>query len=52
MQLVIIKKFMNDNGYDIAHNSIINGINVVDQKIKEDKDYQSIVKDIDKAVFI
>ena len=52
MQLVIIKKFMNDNGYNIAHNSIINGINVVDQKIKEDKDYQSIVKDIYKAVFI
>jgi hypothetical protein len=43
---------MINNGYEIAHNSIINGIRVVDDKVKEDRDYQSIIKDIDKAVFI
>jgi chromosomal replication initiation ATPase DnaA len=52
MQLIIIKNFMINNGYEIAHNSIINGIRVVDDKVKEDRDYQSIIKDIDKAVFI
>jgi len=52
MQFVIIKKFMDKNGYTIMHNSIINGVNVVDRKIKEDKDYQSIIKEIDNAVFI
>jgi chromosomal replication initiation ATPase DnaA len=52
MKLIIIKNFMTNNGYEIAHNSIINGIRVVDDKVKEDRDYQSIIKDIDKAVFI
>jgi chromosomal replication initiation ATPase DnaA len=52
MQYVTIKKFMENNGYTIMHNSIVNGIIVVSKKIKEDKDYKSIVKDIDNAVFI
>jgi len=52
MKLIIIQKFMMNNGYKIAHNSVINGIRVIQEKIKEDKDYQSIIKDIEKAVFI
>lgn len=52
MKLIIIKNFMTNNGYEIAHNSIINGVRVVDDKVKEDRDYQSIIKDIDKSVFI
>jgi Skp family chaperone for outer membrane proteins len=50
MKLIIIQKFMMNNGYKIAHNSVINGIRVIQEKIKEDKDYQSIIKDIEKAV--
>lgn len=52
IQFVIIKKFMLDNGASILHNSIINGIKNVNLKIEEDKDYQSIIKDIERAVFI
>lgn len=52
MQFVIIQKFMGDNGYEIAHNSIINGVKVIDNKIREDRDYQTIINDIEKAVFI
>ena len=43
---------MLDNGASILHNSIINGIKNVKVKIEEDKDYQTIIKDIEKAVFI
>ncbi len=52
MQFVIIKKFMLDNGASILHNSIVNGINNVKVKLEEDKDYQTIIRDIEKAVFI
>jgi hypothetical protein len=52
MQFVIIQKFMGDNGYEIAHNSIINGVRVVEEKIKEDRDYKTIINDIEKAVHI
>jgi chromosomal replication initiation ATPase DnaA len=43
---------MNDAGYKIKHSSIIHGISSVEQKIAEDKDYVSIVKDVERAVFI
>lgn len=52
MQVVTIKKYMSDNGYNIAHNSINNGIEMIEKKIKEDKDYKTVINDIDKAVFI
>ena len=52
MKLIIIQKFMSNNGYEIGHNSIINGIKIVEEKMKEDRDYQSIVSDIEKSVFI
>jgi chromosomal replication initiation ATPase DnaA len=52
MQLVTIKKFMNDNGCSILHNSIVNGIKNVSVKVEEDRDYQTIIRDIEKAVFI
>jgi chromosomal replication initiation ATPase DnaA len=52
MQIVIIKDFMRKNGYNIDYPSVVNGIHKVDQKIKEDRDYQSIVKNIDQSVFI
>jgi chromosomal replication initiation ATPase DnaA len=52
MKYIIIQKYMMDNKYEIAHNSIINGIKVVEQRIEADRDYQFIIKDIEKAVFI
>jgi chromosomal replication initiator protein len=52
MQIMYIQKFMNEAGYDIKHSSIIHGISAVEQKIAQDKDYVSIVKDMERAVFI
>lgn len=52
MQIVIIKDFMRHNGYNIDYPSVVNGIHKVDQKIKEDRDYKTVVRDIDESVFI
>jgi len=52
MQITYIQKYMNEAGYDIKHSSIIHGIASVEQKIAEDKDYVSVVKDVERAVFI
>lgn len=52
MQIMYIQKFMNESGYDIKHSSIIHGISAVEQRISQDKDYVSIVKDMERAVFI
>jgi hypothetical protein len=43
---------MNEAGYIIQHSSIIHGINSVEQKMLDDKDYVSIVKEVERAVFI
>lgn len=52
MQITYIQKYMKENGYDIQHSSIIHGILSVEEKIKNDKDYVTIVKEVEKAVFI
>jgi chromosomal replication initiation ATPase DnaA len=52
MSLRYIQKYMEDNGYAIHHPSLINGIARVEEKMKEDGDYVSIIKDIEKSVFI
>jgi chromosomal replication initiation ATPase DnaA len=52
MHLKYIQNFMANNGYLIAHSTIIHGINVVGAKMAEDLDYQSIVKKIDNETFI
>ena len=52
MQLTYIQQFMGENVYMIEHSSVIHGVASVDKKISEDKDYVTIVRDIEKAVFI
>ena len=52
MQIVIIKDFMLHNGYKIDYPSVVNGIHKVDQKIKEDRDYKTVVRDIDESVYL
>lgn len=52
MQITYIQRYMNEAGYETKHSSIIYGIASVEQKIAEDKDYVTIVKDIERAVFI
>jgi len=52
IQVSYIQKYMDDNGYKIQHSSVIHGINSIQKKVNEDIDYQTIIKDIEKAVFI
>lgn len=52
MQIMYIQKYMAENGYIINHSSVIHGINSIKNKINDDKDYQTIIRDIDRAVFI
>jgi chromosomal replication initiator protein len=52
IQVSYIQKYMDDNGYKIQHSSVIHGINSIQKKVNEDRDYQTIIKDIEKAVFI
>jgi len=46
MRVSDIQDYMQSWGYDISHSSIIHGIKQVCQKVEDDKDYESIVKDI------
>lgn len=52
MQITYIQKYMNEAGYEIKHSSIIHGIAAVEQKIADDKDYVSVVREVERAVFI
>ena len=52
IKFIIIKKFMADNGASVFHNSIANGIDNIKSKLEEDKDYQTIIRDIERAVFV
>jgi chromosomal replication initiation ATPase DnaA len=52
IQISYIQKYMKECGYQIQHSSIIHGIKSIEEKVDKDKDYLSIVKDINKAVFI
>lgn len=46
MRLKYIQDYMSDKGYDVKHSTIIHGINIVEDKIKEDPDYKSVIQSI------
>ena len=50
MRITYIQQYMSDNGYDINHSSIIHGINQVQEKINEDKDYMGVIKKVEKCI--
>lgn len=52
MQIMYIQKYMKENGYEIQHSSVIHGIASIEGRIKDDNDYVSIIKEIERAVFI
>jgi hypothetical protein len=52
MQITYIQRYMNDAGSNVKHPSIIHGISAVEQRILDDKDYISVIKDVERAVFI
>ncbi|QDP61316.1 MAG: hypothetical protein Unbinned1524contig1000_73 [Prokaryotic dsDNA virus sp.] len=50
MRITYIQDFMESRGYRINHSSIIHGINQVEEKINEDKDYLSVIERIEENV--
>lgn len=48
MRIVYIQEYMEENGYNISHSSIIHGINQVENKMLEDVDYINVVKRLSK----
>jgi|TARA_E500000305_G_scaffold10743_1_gene7272 chromosomal replication initiation ATPase DnaA len=50
MRITYIQQYMNDNGYNINHSSIIHGINQVQEKINEDRDYVGVIKKVEKCI--
>ncbi len=46
MSKVEIQRYMMDYGYPIGHSSIIYGIEQADEKVRHDRDYFKLVKDI------
>lgn len=52
MNISYIQKYLNEAGYMIEHSSIIHGISVVNQKMTDDRDYVSVVKELERAVYI
>tara|TARA_R100000664_G_C2757154_1_gene145246 strand:+ start:3190 stop:3489 length:300 start_codon:yes stop_codon:yes gene_type:complete len=49
MRITYIQQFMNGRGYKINHSSIIHGINQVEEKINEDKDYLTLISKIEEC---
>jgi chromosomal replication initiation ATPase DnaA len=52
MNISYIQKYMLEAGYDIKHSTIIHGIRAVEQRMTDDRDYVSVVKELERAVFI
>jgi chromosomal replication initiation ATPase DnaA len=52
IQITYIKKYMLKNGYDLHHSSVVRGVKNVEEKTIEDRDYQTIISEMEKAVFI
>ena len=46
MSLVEIQRYMAEHGYMIGHSSILYGIGQADEKVRHDRDYFKLVKDI------
>ena len=49
MRVVYIQEYMTDNGYPIAHSSIIHGINVVKDRLTHDSDYVSVLTEMSRV---
>lgn len=52
MQITYIQKYMNEAGFEIKHPSIIHGISCVEKRIAEDKDYVSVIKEVERVEFM
>ncbi len=50
MKIVYIQSFMREEGYSVAHSSIIHGIDVVTNNVETDEDYRIFIKNINECV--
>jgi len=46
MRLRYIQEYMKQNGYDIAHSSILHGIDVVKKRLVQDEDYEWLISKV------
>lgn len=47
-----VREWVKAEGGNISHSSIIHGIKVMERKVKEDKDIESVLKEIESVVYI
>ena len=52
MRVTTIKVYMQENGYDTSHSTIIRGIDSFANKIERDNDYKKLVRDIQNSITI
>jgi chromosomal replication initiation ATPase DnaA len=52
MSIMYIQKYMHERGYIINHSTINYGISVVENRLDDDRDYVTVVRDIKESVFI
>jgi chromosomal replication initiation ATPase DnaA len=52
MRITYIQSFMESKGYNINHSSIIHGINQVEEKIEDDRDYMNIINKIESKCIV
>lgn len=46
MRLRYIQDYMAENGYSVGHSSILHGIDQVNKKIEQDRDYKKVIERI------
>tara|TARA_R110001606_G_scaffold358082_1_gene509586 strand:+ start:108 stop:407 length:300 start_codon:yes stop_codon:yes gene_type:complete len=49
MRIRDIQEYMKEDGYDIGHSSILQGINSMAEKVSNDRDYSVIIKQIEQC---
>lgn len=48
MKLIEIKRLLSKEGFDVEHTTILHGIKVIEKLIVEDKDYSSLIKQLNQ----
>lgn len=52
MRLTYIQKYMAENGFILHHTSLLKGIRNVEERLRDDEDYVSIIRELERSVFI
>ena len=49
MSITYIQEYMKEKGFDVYHSAIINGINIMKQRVEDDIDLNTIIDKIKKS---